>query len=65
MDYLLNELSKYQEVNPNTALRDKCSADDIFKYFSHFSEKKICHFMQIVLNGENLHEMSNPVFWEK
>ena len=21
--------------------------------------------MQIVLNGGNLHEMSNPVFWEK
>ena len=23
------------------------------------------HFMQIVSNGDNLHEMSNPVFWEK
>ena len=21
--------------------------------------------MQIVSNGDNLHEMSNPVFWEK
>ena len=25
----------------------------------------IWHFMQIVSNGDNLHEMSNPVFLEK
>ena len=23
-----------------------------------------CHFMQIVSKADNLHEMSNPVFWE-
>ena len=23
------------------------------------------HFVQIVFIGDNLHEMSNPVFWEK
>ena len=26
--------------------------------------KQFWHFMQIVSNGDNLHEMSNPVFWE-
>ena len=52
--------------NRNAARPDKFSADDIFKYVSHFvfREKKIRHFMQIVSNGENIHEISNPVFWE-
>ena len=27
-------------------------------------ENKTWHFMQIVSSGDNLHEMSNPVFWE-
>ena len=30
-----------------------------------FPENKIWHFMQIVSNGDNLHEMSDPIFWEK
>ena len=29
-----------------------------------FPENKIWHFMQIVSNGDNLHEMSKPVFLE-
>ena len=34
--------------------------------FSYFSQKTgIWHFMQIVSSGDNLHEMSNPVFLEK
>ena len=38
------------------------SADDILKYFSYFfPENGIWHIMQIVSNGDNLHEMSNPV----
>ena len=28
-------------------------------------ENRIWPFLQIVSNGDNLHEMSNPVFWEK
>ena len=30
-----------------------------------FQENRIWHFMQIVSWGDNLHEMSNPVLWEK
>ena len=29
------------------------------------TENRIWHFMQIVSTGDNLHEMSNPVFWEQ
>ena len=32
--------------------------------FLVFPENKIWHFMQIV-SGNNLHELSNPVFWKK
>ena len=31
-------------------------------FFLFFPESKIQHFMQIVSIGDNLHEMSNPVF---
>ena len=30
-----------------------------------FLENRIWYFMQIVFIGDNLHEMSKPVFWEK
>ena len=33
--------------------------------FLIFPENKICHFMQIVSIGDNLHEMSNLVSWGK
>ena len=33
-------------------------------FFLFFLENKIWHFMQIVSNGDNLHEISNPIFWE-
>ena len=36
--------------------------DDIFLFFQ---ENRIRHFMQIVSIGDNLHEMSKPVFWGK
>ena len=36
---------------------------EIFFLFS--TENRIWLFMQIVSNGDNLHEMSNPVSWEK
>ena len=34
-------------------------------FFLFFPESRICRFMQIVSIGDNLHEMLNPVFWEK
>ena len=34
-------------------------------FFLFFPENRSCHFMQIVSIGNNLHEMSNPAFWEK
>ena len=34
-------------------------------FFLIFLENRIWHFMQIVSKGDNLHEMSNPDFWEK
>ena len=43
----------------------KILADDILKYFSYFSpEDRIWLFMQTVSNRDNLHEMSNPIFWK-
>ena len=34
--------------------------------FSHILQKnRFWHFMQIVSFGDNFHEMSKPVFWEK
>ena len=36
---------------------------EIFFLFS--PENRIWHFMQIVSTGDNLHEMSYPVFWKK
>ena len=42
------------------------SADDnLVIVFLFCPEKMIWHFMQIVSNGDNLHETSNPVFREK
>ena len=38
------------------------STRDIFVFYP---ENRIRHFMQIVSIGDNLHDMSNPVFWEK
>ena len=34
-------------------------------FFLFFPENRIWHFMQIVSLGDNLHEMSYTVFWEK
>ena len=44
---------------------DKIFSIDILKYFSFFPRNRIGHFMQIVSNRDNLHGMSNPIFWEK
>ena len=39
------------------------SADD--KVMIFFPENRHGHFMQIVSYGDNLHEMSKLIFWEK
>ena len=55
----------------NNLLESVKISDNILKYFSY--EDKICmkcqipeneiwHFMQIVSLGDNLHEMSDPIF---
>ena len=41
----------------------KCNKFHMFSYF--FQEYRIWHFMQMGSIGDNLHEMSNCVFWEK
>ena len=38
---------------------------NFFFFFHFFPGKRTCHFFQIVSIGDNLHEMSNPVFWDK
>ena len=40
--------------------------DNILKYFFlFFLENRIWHFMQIVSIGDNLHEVLDPIFYEK
>ena len=42
------------------------SADNIFDdTFLVFPANRIWHFMQSVSSWDNVHEMSNPVTWEK
>ena len=41
------------------------SDDKLMIFFLFFPENRIRHFMQTVFIGDNLHEMSKPVFWEK
>ena len=39
-------------------------ADDILElFFFFFQENSLSLFKQIGSNGDNLHEVSNPVFW--
>ena len=41
------------------------SADDKLIFFLFFPENRICYFIQIVSTGDNLHEMSNFIFYQK
>ena len=41
------------------------SADDKLMIFLFFPENKFWHFLQIVSWGNNLHEISKPIFLEK
>ena len=48
-----------------TALWANSAEDELMILFLFFPVNRIRHFMQIVSNGENVHEMSNPVYKEK
>ena len=39
--------------------------DKLIIFFLFFLENRIWNFMQIVSKGHNLHEISNPIFYEK
>ena len=41
-------------------IKNKWASFDIFSYF--FTENWLWHFMKTVSLGDNLHEMSNPIF---
>ena len=47
------------------ALGDFSSRRPFKIYFLFVPENRIRHFIEIVFTGENLHEMSDPVFWGK
>ena len=40
-------------------------SDKLMIFSLFFLENKIWHFMQIVSFGNNLHEVSNPIFFKK
>ena len=46
-----------------TTLWANSANDKLTIFFLPFPEKKICHFMQIVSIGDNLHEMSICLCW--
>ena len=48
-----------------TTTWDNSVYDKQIMFFLFFPENRIWNFMQIVSNRDNLHKMSNPVFWEK
>ena len=57
-------LSGYSSYLPLSMLGKYFSRRHFEIFFLSFPENKIWHFMQTVSNGDNLHEISNPVFWE-
>ena len=62
MVFILPEKNKL-EIVPKLAFTSlgANSADHKLVTFSYM----MWHFMQLVSTGDNLHEMSDPVFWEK
>ena len=48
-----------------TILWDNSADDKLMVLFLFFPENRIRRLAQIVCNGDNLLEMSKPVFWEK
>ena len=45
--------------------KEQTTLSTLDKIFSFYPENRIGHFMQIVSIADNLHELSNPVFWKK
>ena len=58
--YTLNLL-----IIPLSGLIQQMTNWGFFFFFLFFPENRILYFMQSVSFGDNLHEISNPVFWEK
>ena len=50
------------EISVSNHSKKANSVDDKLKII--FPENKLRHFMQIVSSGDNLHEMSQPIFWK-
>ena len=48
-----------------TTLRADSAGDTLMIFFLFFHENRIKHFVQIVSNGDSLHELSKLVFWGK
>ena len=46
-------------------MESKVSGWQIGDIFLIFPRNQVCHFMLIVSTGDNLHELSEPDFWEK
>ena len=65
LKWLLPVLRLFQHYLTFTTLWAFSADDKMMLFFLYFPENRIWHFMQIVSLGDNLHEMSNPVFWEK
>ena len=61
----LVKLSKYTNYLIFTTLWAYSTDDRLMTFFILFSGNRFWHFMQILSIGDNVHEMSNPVFWEK
>ena len=53
--FLWRNKKKITELSPNTY-------PEQFLCMFCF-QNRICHFMQIVSNEDDLHEVSNPIFW--
>ena len=48
-----------------SVLGNNFSRQQLGIFFLFFLENRLQHFMQIVSSGDNLHEMSKSIFWEK
>ena len=55
----------HEPMFTSTTLWANSADDKLVVFFLFFPENRIWHCKQIVSIGDNLHEMSNPVFWEK
>ena len=55
-------MNALEEIRIILMISTLCSADNILKYFSYFSQKT---GFDILCKGNSLHEVSNPIFYEK